>query len=141
MPWKLEGLRIDPPPSVPMAPKAERIATAVPRPATRAAWRVIGVPGVAGRGHALAICEFDRMGLADDDRSGFLQTSDYRRIAVRVEALQCFRAGLGWSPPGIDNVLYPDRDPVQRPQPPAATRQLGIGLRCCPMASSGITVA
>src|ERR1700681_3149701 len=47
-PWSAAGIRMDPPPSVPMAAKAERVATAAPEPA-------LEPPGEYSGFHALRV--------------------------------------------------------------------------------------
>jgi hypothetical protein len=95
------------------------------RPATRATRRVVEVPRVARRAvpgivRGGARGELVGIAFADDDRPRPLEASHgfgvRRGHVVAVEGRAVGRADPG----GVEDVLHPDGDPVQRPQPRTA---------------------
>ena len=91
MPHAADGMRIEPPVSVPSAPNAMPAASADRRPAARPAGRSRRVPGIAHRPERRFLAgraerELVQVGLADDDGARVAQTLDDRRIDGRFSA-------------------------------------------------------
>ena len=75
---------MDPPVSVPIAPKCRARGQGHARTYAAAARESLEVPGRARRWFAAAAGEFVAARLSDDDGAGRVQLLDYRRVVVRV---------------------------------------------------------
>src|ERR1051326_6424197 len=122
MPAKLPGWRIEPPVSVPVAPRAQRAATSEAAPP-----EVLGRSVIAGGGRR-AHGELVHVGLAEHDGASLPQLGGDRRFIGRNEAVEDVRAGGGQHALGAEEVLYAERQPFEEPR--LAAREARIGRLC-----------
>ncbi len=103
-PVKPAGMRIEPPPSLPLAMGTRPPATAAAGAARGPARRPLGVPGVAGRAVQLGVgavdpAELRRRGLSGQHRPRRPQPDDLGRVALGDAVLED-EGGLGVGPSG-----------------------------------------
>ena len=106
-------MRIDPPVSLPMVPKAECAVSATPEPMLLPPGNLLRSQGAARRWFAAAACEFVAARFTDQDGAGRVQLLHDRRIEVRHKAFQHFGPHFGQDAFGIAIVFDADRDAVQ----------------------------
>ena len=76
---------------------------------------MLGIVRIAGRSR-MEIGEFGGDGLADDHGTGVAQPLDHMRVLIGPAPGQERRAAFGRIVAGVDDVLDPDRNAVQRTQ-------------------------
>ena len=123
-------MRIEPPPSLPIANGVTPQATEAPEPALEPPGRHVEVPGIAGRLEDRvvadgAVAELRHIGLADDDGARFLQPLDDDVVLVRREVLVEHRAHGGDQVLGRHQILDADRHAGERAHF-LALRELGV---------------
>ena len=120
-PLKLAGIRIDPPPSLPVARVHNPGCQGRSRAAAGSSRRAVGVPGIAagiaqpvfsGPGKA----ELRGVGFPQDYCPGPAQTLHHDRIQVRRPVLEQRRTGGGGNSFGHLQVFHRNRYAVERPQ-------------------------
>ena len=135
MPQKAPGWRIEPPVSVPVAPRQRPAATAAaeppelppgtsglssPSPAPGVDDRAVGA-GDVGRAHG----ELVHVGLAQHERARVPEVGGDGGFVRRLEAVEYPGAGLAAHPAGAEEVLDRERDAFE--QAPLASREARIG--------------
>jgi hypothetical protein len=119
-PQAAEGKRIEPPVSLPSAPRHRPAATATPEPLedTPVQWSV--PPWIARRlelGMVLRKGALGHRQLAEQHRSGLAQARGHRRILGGHPSPSTFIPASVAIAGGVDQVLERDRYPVKRPSP------------------------
>ena len=133
-PFHAEGIRTEPPVSVPMAHGARRAATLTPDPELLPPGGPVDgeIPRVPWSSHVLigppgAHRELDRPRLADDDDSGRHEPARERRGHRRDARFPDLRAACGDPPFEVDDVLERDRYAVEPPCClPGAPGEIGL---------------
>ena len=116
-PQKAAGRITEPAVCVPTASGAWPAATAAAEPADEPPGVRPGAAGLRGR-RRLHEGELGRRGLAEDQRARRLQPRHDEGVLARHPPGVDRRAVPGRDPRGVDDVLDPDRHPVQRPDRP-----------------------
>ena len=119
MPFSAEGMRTDPPVSVPRPAGTIPAAMAAAVPPGGAAGELGRVPGIADRAEGGVVgCDaegqFMHVGLAEQDRPGVAQPGQNRCVSFRHPVLQRRRSRTGGDAGRGEIVFYRDGDPVER---------------------------
>ena len=127
MPQQCDGIRTDPPMSVPSSNDVNPAATAAAGPPDEPPGMRVDVPRVVRRAEdlveALHVARPARqVRLAEHDRAGLLQPGDGGRVGGRHVVGQLDGAAGRADAGRLDGVLDRDREPVQRRQRSATTR-------------------
>ena len=119
MPQNAEGIRIDPPVSLPSASGTSSAASATAEPPLEPPEIRAGVPGVAGGAHRVVDRadppgELVRLGLPDHDRALRARAPHRLGVARRDVVGEHRRAVRRPQPGGVVEILDPERDAVER---------------------------